>query len=204
MSTEHDPYWDHLGTDWRAVNIDPGILATRLHAELKRESRRQKQGLIIGMLAALCGIAVGVAWLHESAVSANWIGVSTLVGIVALLALYPWVRGQPISGDTGTLIGMIDGSIAQARRRRRDAKAGYAGSVTLVLVGGLTAYICYSHLRFPFFDVMLMMTYVIVIAIVFVVSGSRNARASRERQARFEYLKRTLSTSEESHSKSSL
>lgn len=198
MSTENDPYWDHLGIAWRAVNIDPGILATRLHAELKRESSRQKQGLIIGMLAAVCGIAVGVAWLHKSALGAKWIGVSTIIGVVALVALYPWVRGQPISGDTGTLIGMIDVSIAQARRRQRDDKAGYAGSVILVLVGGLTAYICYSHLRFPFFDVMQMITYVIVMAIVFVVFSYRDARASRERQARFEYLKRTLSTSEES------
>jgi hypothetical protein len=198
MSTENDPYWDRLGIDWRTVNIDSGILATRLHAELKRESWRRKRGLIIGMLAALCGIAVGAAWWHKSAVGANWIGVSTIVGIVALLALYPWVRGQPISGDTGTLIGMIDVSIAQARRRQRDDKAGYAGSVIFAIVGGLTTYICYSHLRFPFFDAMLMITYVIVQAIVFVVFGYRDARASRERQARFEYLKRTLSTSEES------
>jgi hypothetical protein len=198
MSTENDPYWDRLGIDWRTVNIDSGILATRLHAEPKRESWRRKRGLIIGMLAALCGIAVGVAWWHKSAVDANWIGVSTIVGIVALLALYPWVRGQPISGDTGTLIGMIDVSIAQARRRQRDDKAGYAGSVIFAIVGGLTTYICYSHLRFPFFDAMLMITYVIVQAIVFVVFGYRDARASRERQARFEYLKRTLSTSEES------
>lgn len=198
MSTENDPYWDHLGIAWRAVSIDSGLLATRLHAELKRESWRQKKGLIIGMLAALCGIAVGVAWLHKSAAGAKWIGVSAIVGILALLALYPWIRGQPASGDTGTLIGMIDVSIAQARRRQRDDKAGYAGSVILVLVGGLTTYICYSHLRFPFFDAMLMITYVIAMAIVFVVFGYRDARASRERQARLEYLKRTLSTSEES------
>jgi undecaprenyl pyrophosphate phosphatase UppP len=198
MSTENDPYWDHLGIAWRDVHIDSDVLATRLHAELKRESWRQKQGLIIGMLAALCGIAVGVAWLHKSVVGAKGIGVSTIVGIVALLALYPWVRRQPISGDAGTLIGMIDVSIAQARRRQRDDKAGYAGSLILVLVGGLIAYICYSHLRFPFFDVMQMIIYVIVMAIVFVVFGYRDARASRERQARFEYLKRTLSTSEES------
>jgi hypothetical protein len=196
MNTENDPYWDHLGIDWRAVNIDSGILATRLHAELKRESWRQKRGLIIGMLAALCGMAVGVAWLHESAVGAKWIGVGTIVGIVALLALYPWVRAQPISGDTGTLIGMIDVSIAQARRRQRDDKAGYAGSVILVVVGGLTTYICYSYLHFPFLDAILMMTYVIVQAIVFVVLGYGDARASRERQARFEYLKHTLSTYE--------
>jgi hypothetical protein len=197
MSTENDPYWDHLGIDWRAASSDPGILATRLHAALKRESRRQKRGLIIGMLAALCGIAVGVAWLHESAVGAKWIGVGTIAGIVALLALFPWVRGQPISGDTGTLIGMIDVSIEHARRRQRDDKAGYAGGVILVIVGGLATYTCYSHLRFPFFDAVLMITYVILQAIVFVVFGYRDARASRERQARFEYLKRTLSTSEE-------
>ena len=198
MSTENDPYWDHLGIDWQAVNIDSGMLATRLHAELKRESWRQKRGLIIGTLAALCGIAVGIAWLHNSTVDAKWIGIGTIVGTVALLALYPSIRGQPISGDTGTLIGMIDVSIAQARRRQRDDKAGYAGSVILAIVGGLTTYICYSRLRFPFFDAMLMITYVIVQALAFVLFGYRDARASRERQVRFEHLKRTLSTSEES------
>jgi hypothetical protein len=104
--------------------------------------------LVGGSLAAVCGIVVGILWLMDPAPSAKWIGVATIVGILAAVAPYVWVRSQANSGDTETLLGMIDISIAHARRRQRDDKAGYVGCGILLVVDGLLAYLGYSQLHF--------------------------------------------------------
>ena len=196
MTTENDPYWDDLGIAWRAVNSDSALLTARLRAQVKREMWRQRLGFAIGMLAALCGVAFGVAWLNEPTPGAKWIGVSSIVGIAAILALCVWVRAQSFSGDTETLLGMIEVSIAQARRRQRDDKAGYVGSGILLLIGGLIAYVCHSHLHFPLVQAMQIMAAAVVVATVGIALGYRDARAYRDREARFEYLKRTLLATE--------
>jgi len=123
------------------------------------------------------------------------IGAIVVAGIAILVALYRRVRGQAVSEETATLMRMIDVAVAQARRGQRDVKAGYVGSVVLVIVGALISYIWHIRLHLPGIQAMLLTAASLVIAMVLCLQGHHYARKSRDIEARFEYLKRALSAS---------
>ncbi len=195
--SDDDPYWDDLGIAWRAVNSDSTLVTARLRTQMKRELWRERLGVTVGVVAALCGIAIGYAWLQKPAPGAKWIGAVVITGIAILLALYPWVRVQALSRETAPLMRMIDMSVAQARQRQRDSRAGYVGSVVLVIAGALISYIWRFRLHLPGAQAMLLMAASLVIALVLCLQGHHYARKSRDMQARFEYLRRALSASSE-------
>jgi hypothetical protein len=194
MSNENDPYWDELGIPWRTDGGYTTDLADRLRVRIHRERRRHLLELIGIALSAIFGIIAGVLWIVDPALSAKWIGIATVVGVLAAGALYVWVRSQGPSGDTQTLLGMIDLSIAHARRQQRDSKAAYAACVILLLVAGLLAYLGCSKLGFSRLESMQIVAVTAFIVVITLVRASRHARESRETQRRFEYAKHSLSS----------
>lgn len=99
--------------------------------------------------------------------------------------------------ETAPLMRMIDVSVAQARRRQRDSRAGYVGSVVLVIAGALISYIWRLRLHLPGTQAMLLMAACLVIAMALCLQGHYYVRKSRDMEARFQYLKRALSASNE-------
>ncbi len=198
MNTTDDRFWDDLGVAWRAVEIPHALLMPRLRKKLNRETWRQRVSYTLSAIAGFCGIAFG-AWffIKSRQLAGKWIGVIVWAATAAAIALDVWKIATPTSGDTLSLMGMIDLSISRAKRQQRAAKTCYAGCIIVLLADALILYLGFSHLHI---HLVRWRAVVIAFAIVFLIGlacyGYRLGRTSREREARFRHLKRVLSATD--------
>jgi len=120
MTKASDAYWDELGVAWCAIDPNLTVVASRLEARLRRQSRWITTGLVIGLPLGASGTLLGVATICAAWFSGAWNLVTRGIAIVAISAFltYAVFSLLPVRSlrTTSPLSNMIDLAIARARR----------------------------------------------------------------------------------------
>lgn len=201
MTPSGDRFWDDLGIAWRAADIQASSLMPRLRTQIARERRHQRAAVAIGVFAAICGVGIGIAWMMTNrAPAVRWLSGIVIAGLAAIIAFSGSLQRSLTSGDTASLIGMLDLAIAQAERRQRDAKAGYLASGIVIVVGASMAWLGYAYLHLLLDQAVLISAVVIGLAVLGSSISYREAQRGRERLARLELVRQIfLTRGEEPH-----
>jgi hypothetical protein len=187
MNTDIDPFWDDLGIAWRAIDLVPESLTPRLRKQLKRETWRKRLSAAFGTLGLAVGVAF-VAWAFKSKGAWNkFYGALLFTWITLGAGLSVWGLRHRREGDMKSLSGMLELSIARAKRTQREARVWPIAVLFLLPVAGLVVFGPASGAR-----KIGLLIFLAVCAIGFIAWGRWSQRQGRERQARFEYLKREL------------
>jgi hypothetical protein len=138
MTKSSDTYWDELGVTWCAIDPNVSVIAPRLEARLRRQSRWMTAGVVIGLPMGAAGVVLGVATIGMGLLGA-WNFVTRGIGIAAIstiltIAVYSLV---PVisQGTTCALSEMIDLAIERAQRTLSLVRAGLYACVIAAVFG---------------------------------------------------------------------
>ncbi len=118
--------WRELQSTWVSATELEQHAAASLRATLRWRLWISRAWLIIEALAfAFLGVVVVALVLHDAYPKAALLGIITLF----CLTLSVWARREPVVGNEGSLMGMIDLAISRARRSLRLGLTSYVGVV---------------------------------------------------------------------------
>jgi hypothetical protein len=151
MTKSSDAYWDELGVTWCAIEPNATIIASRLEARLRRQSRWMAAAVVIGLPLGAAGVLLGLVTIGIG-LSGAWNFVTRGVAIVAISAiltaavysLVPVVSG----GSTHALSQMIELAIGRVQRTLLLLRAGLYSCV-IAAVFGLVGTAIRTHLGRP-------------------------------------------------------
>jgi hypothetical protein len=139
MTESPDAYWDELGVAWCAIDPNVSVIASRLEARLRRQSRWIKAGLVLGLPFGAAGVLLGVATICIGWFSGAWNFVTRGVAIVAMSAVLTFALWSLLSvrsgGITSALSEMIDLAIDRAQRTFSVVRAGLYACVIAAAFG---------------------------------------------------------------------
>jgi hypothetical protein len=151
MTKTPDAFWEELGVTWCAIDPNVGIIASRLEARLRRQSRWMTAVVVLGLPLGAAGVLLGVGTIGIGLLGA-WNFVTRGIAIVAMstiitLAVYSLV---PVisQGITRPLSQMIDLAIERAQRTLSLIRAGLYSCV-IAAVFGLVGTAIRTHLGRP-------------------------------------------------------
>jgi hypothetical protein len=153
MTESSDVYWDELGVTWRAIDPDVTVIASRLEARLRRQSRWITAGLAIGLPLGAVGVLLGVRTIVIGLASGGWNFLTRGIAIVAMSALLTFAMWSLQSAGArsaahGTLSERIDLAIRRAQATFSLIKAGQYSCV-IAAVFGLVGTVIRTHLGNP-------------------------------------------------------
>jgi hypothetical protein len=152
MTESSDAYWDELGVVWCAIDPDVRVIAPRLGARLRRQSRWITAGLVVGLPLGAAGVLLGVATIWSGWHSGAWNFVTRGIAIIAMSAILTFAVSSllPVrSGSaTGGLSEMINLAIGRAQRTLVLIRAGFYACV-IAAVFGLVGTAIRTHLAAP-------------------------------------------------------
>lgn len=152
MTESSDAYWDELGVAWSAIDPDISVVAPRLGARLRRQSRWITAALVVGLPLGAAGILLGVATIWSGWHSGAWNFVTRGIAIIAMSAVLTFAVSSllPVrsGGATGGLSEMIDLAIGRAQRTLVLIRAGLYACV-IAAVFGLVGTAIRTHLAAP-------------------------------------------------------
>jgi hypothetical protein len=151
VTKSSDAYWDELGVTWCAIEPNASVIASRLEARLRRQSRWMTSGVVIGLPLGAAGVLLGMATIGIGLFGA-WNFVTRGIAILAMSAILTFALAsllQVRSGSTtGALAEMIDLAIDRAQRTLSLVRAGLYSCV-IAAVFGLVGTAIRTHLRRP-------------------------------------------------------
>jgi hypothetical protein len=152
MTESSDAYWDELGVAWCAIDPDISVIASRVEARLRRQSRWITAGLVIGLPLGVAGVLLGVATIWGGWRSGAWNLITRGIAIAAMSAILTLavslllpVRSR---GTTRALSEMIDLAIGRAQRTLSLIRAGLSACV-IAAVFGLVGTAIRTHFAAP-------------------------------------------------------
>jgi hypothetical protein len=152
MTESSDAYWDELGVAWCAIDPDISVIAPRLGARLRRQSRWITAALVVGLPLGAAGVLLGVATIWSGWHSGAWNFVTRGIAIIAMSAILTFAVSSllPVrsGGATGGLSEMIDLAIGRAQRTLVLIRAGLYACV-IAAVFGLVGTAIRTHLAAP-------------------------------------------------------
>ena len=152
MTESSDAYWDELGVVWCAIDPDVRVIAPRLGARLRRQSRWITAGLVLGLPLGAAGVLLGVATTWSGWHSGAWNFVTRGIAIIAMSAILTFAVSSllPVrsEGATGGLSEMINLAIGRAQRTLVLIRAGFYACV-IAAVFGLVGTAIRTHLAAP-------------------------------------------------------
>jgi hypothetical protein len=152
MTESSDANWDELGVAWRAVDPNVRVIASRLEARLRRQSRWMTTGLVVGLPLSGAGVLLGVATICIGCFSGAWNFVTRGIAIIAMSAILGsavWTLRVVSNPDsTRPLSALIDRAIDQAQRTLSLVRAGLYACVIAAAFGLIGAAIR-THLGRP-------------------------------------------------------
>jgi hypothetical protein len=138
MTDSSDAYWDELGVAWCAIDPNIGVVASRLEARLRRQSRWITAGLVVGLPLGVAGALLGVATILIG-LSGAWNFVTRGIAILAMSGIVTFAVWSLLSvrsgGNTRALSEMIDLAIERAQRTLGLIKAGLYTCVIAAVFG---------------------------------------------------------------------
>jgi hypothetical protein len=139
MTKSSDDYWDELGVTWCATDPNVSVIASRLEARLRRQSRWITAGLVIGLPACLAGTLLGVASIVIGGISSQWNFVTRGIAIIAMSAILTFALASLLevrSGNTARALSeMIGLAIDRAQRTLALITAGLYACVIAAVFG---------------------------------------------------------------------
>jgi hypothetical protein len=139
MTRSSDAYWDELGVAWCAIDPDATVVASRLEARLRRQSRWIRAGLVIGLPVGAAGVLLGVATIGVGLSSGAWNFVTRGIAIVAMSAILTFalwsLRSVSAARNSRTLSQMMDLVIGRAQSTLSLIKAGLYSCVIAAVFG---------------------------------------------------------------------
>ena len=152
MTESSDAYWDELGVVWCAIDPDVRVIAPRLGARLRRQSRWITAGLVVGLPLGAAGVLLGVATTWSGWHSGAWNFVTRGIAIIAMSAILTFAVSSLLplrsGGATGGLSEMINLAIGRAQRTLVLIRAGFYACV-IAAVFGLVGTAIRTHLAAP-------------------------------------------------------
>jgi hypothetical protein len=151
MTESSDAYWDELGVAWCAIDPDISVVAQRLGARLRRQSRWITAALVIGLPLGAAGVLLGATTIWSGWHSGTWNFVTRGIAIIAMSAILTLAVSSLLSvrsGGAGGLSEMIDLAVGRAQRTLVLIRAGlYACAIAAVF--GLVGTAIRTHLAAP-------------------------------------------------------
>jgi hypothetical protein len=145
MTESSDKYFDDLGVAWRAIEIDVGVVATRLRSRLQRQSLLIRAALVLGVPLAACGMVLGAltVWWGWTTATWNFVTRGVAIGIVATLALVTSLSLVSVraSDDAQALAEMIALAIRRASRTLTAIRVGLLACAIAATFGVIGAVI---------------------------------------------------------------
>ena len=196
MTKSSDAYWDELGVTWCAIEPNASVIASRLEARLRRQSRWMTSGVVIGLPLGAAGVLLGMATIGIGFFGA-WNFVTRGIAILAMSAILTFALAsllQVRSGSTtGALAEMIDLAIDRAQRTLSLVRAGLYSCV-IAAVFGLVGTAIRTHLgRPPKLSPIVDLVILGLIALVLFLYG----RQVRVEQGKYRTLKQALAVDAE-------
>jgi len=196
VTKSSDAYWDELGVTWCAIEPNASVIASRLEARLRRQSRWMTSGVVIGLPLGAAGVLLGMATIGIGFFGA-WNFVTRGIAILAMSAILTFALAsllQVRSGSTtGALAEMIDLAIDRAQRTLSLVRAGLYSCV-IAAVFGLVGTAIRTHLgRPPKLSPIVDLVILGLIALVLFLYG----RQVRVEQGKYRTLKQALAVDAE-------
>jgi hypothetical protein len=196
VTKSSDAYWDELGVTWCAIEPNASVIASRLEARLRRQSRWMTSGVVIGLPLGAAGVLLGMATIGIGLFGA-WNFVTRGIAILAMSAILTFALAsllQVRSGSTtGALAEMIDLAIDRAQRTLSLVRAGLYSCV-IAAVFGLVGTAIRTHLgRPPKLSPIVDLVILGLIALVLFLYG----RQVRVEQGKYRSLKQALAVDAE-------
>lgn len=189
------PFWDELGIAWQAITPALEAHPDRLHTCFRRQSLLLGAALAGAILIGIGGTALGAFTLWQAWRLTAWNfatrGVALL--IIALLAclaagaLWPVRRNE----NARALSELAAFGLARSTRKLRVVRFGLTACAAAIILGlvGTTVRTAAGHP--PALSPVLDVAVIAIVALIFALYGFR----ARREQARFAYLRRSLSRS---------
>jgi hypothetical protein len=152
MTEPSDAYWDELGVVWCAIDPDIGVIAPRLGARLRQQSRWITAGLVVGLPVGAAGVLLGAATIWSGWHSGAWNFVTRGIAIIAMSAILTFAVSSLLrvssGGATRGLSEMINLAIGRAQTTLVLIRAGlYACAIGAAF--GLMGTAIRTHLAAP-------------------------------------------------------
>jgi hypothetical protein len=188
MTVPFDAYWDELGVAWCAIHPNFTVVASRLEARLRWQSRCITTGLVIGLPLGAAGVLLGVATICIGWSSGAWNFVTRGSAIVAISAIVTFAAFSllPVrSLHTSAPAEMIELAIDRAQRTLSLIRMGLYACV-IAAVFGLVGTAIRTHLAkmSPIVDLVILALTALVLLLY-----SRQIKGEREK---YLALKRAL------------
>jgi hypothetical protein len=184
--------WDELGVAWRAIDPNITVIASRLAARLRRQSRWLTACVFIGLSLCAVGILLGVGTIGIGLSSGAWNFVTrgiAMIGISAVLLFPMWSLQSVVAADAASdLSRMIDLAIERVQRILSLTRAALYSCV-IATVFGLVGTAIRTHLgRPPKMSPILDLTVLGLVACVIFLYG----RQRRTELGKYKILKHAL------------
>jgi hypothetical protein len=138
MNERPDAYWDELGVAWSAIRPDENVIARRLEARLRHQSRLITLGFVVAVPLSVAGLVLGVFTIWTGATAGVWhfVARGTTIAVVSLLVAGAAATLLPVraSDMARSLSDMLELAAARARRALLVVRLGFwACGITAVL-----------------------------------------------------------------------
>ena len=138
MTKTSDDYWDDLGVTWCAIDPNLGVVASRLEARLRRQTRWITAGLVIGLPLGAAGVVLGVVTIRIGLSGAlNFVtrGIAIIAMSAILIVALASLRDVRSGSSARALSEMIDLTIHRAQRTLSLIRAGLYACVIATVFG---------------------------------------------------------------------